>query len=97
MTIGCTLIKFVYTSSSRWLYKLNCSIKPQDKIKMFENLYYIFVRKGERRYCQKFTFPPSPGVGKLFSEGATLLCPNFERAGMCVRLLMHHVFKTLID
>ena len=32
------------------------------------------------------------GVGKLFSERAALLCPNFERAGMCVRLLMQHVF-----
>ena len=35
-----------------------------------------------------------PGVGKLFSEGAALLCPKFERARMCIGLLMHHLFKT---
>ena len=39
-----------------------------------------------------YQLPSNTGVGKLFSEGAALLCPNFERAGMCVRLLMHHVF-----
>ena len=33
------------------------------------------------------------GMGKLFSEGAALLCPNFERARMCIGLLMHHLFK----
>ena len=36
------------------------------------------------------------GVGKPFSEGATLLCLNSERAGMCVRLLMCHAFCTPI-
>ena len=38
------------------------------------------------------TLQSSSGVGKLFSEGAALLCPNFERARICIGLLMHHLF-----
>ena len=34
------------------------------------------------------------GWANFFLKGAALLCPNFERAGMCIGLLMHHLFKT---